>query len=185
MSTEYNQLIRNWHSKASDEDYFSKFVFEYLAFIAFLRQNEFPFESKDRDAIQKLKQNTDRKQQYLDLLSRDQGLRRTWTKLIEELRETPLWNTSRHRDEPEEIKWWNCSEPNLNAHAPQQTTNPKGTIADLNDWGNMVEFWHSIRNNLFHGTKDPQQQRNKLLLECAYRTLRPLVGLFLSETALL
>ena len=42
----YKDLIKNWHSKASDEDYFSKFVFEYLAFIAHLKTQL--FESSDR-----------------------------------------------------------------------------------------------------------------------------------------
>jgi len=32
----YNDLIIAWHEKANDGDYFSIFVFEYLAFIAHL-----------------------------------------------------------------------------------------------------------------------------------------------------
>jgi len=37
QTEKYYSLIKNWHSKASEEDYFSKFMFEYMAFIAYLR----------------------------------------------------------------------------------------------------------------------------------------------------
>lgn len=33
----YRALIKNWHRKAGEQDYFSKYVFEYLAFIAYLK----------------------------------------------------------------------------------------------------------------------------------------------------
>ncbi len=33
----YYNLIKGWHSKASSDDYFGKFMFEYLAFIAYLK----------------------------------------------------------------------------------------------------------------------------------------------------
>jgi hypothetical protein len=44
-------------------------------------------------------------------------------------------------------------------------------VRSLSDWGNMVEFWYSVRNNLFHGTKDPNIKRDCFLVEHAYRTL--------------
>ena len=58
----------------------------------------------------------------------------------------------------------------------------QGKIRDLNDWENMVEFWHSIRNNLFHGSKNPQDDRDQLLIENGYKTLSPLVGILLENT---
>lgn len=45
---DYKDLIKNWHNKASDEDYFSKFVFEYLAFIASLKTQLYKTVAKDR-----------------------------------------------------------------------------------------------------------------------------------------
>ena len=63
---DYKDLIKNWHNKASDEDYFSKFVFEYLAFIAHLKTKIFVSNDTDRNAIQKLKQNPTIKNEYLE-----------------------------------------------------------------------------------------------------------------------
>lgn len=48
---EIKSLIQNWHYRASEEDYFSKFVFEYLSFIAYLKKIEFTSAKKDRQAI--------------------------------------------------------------------------------------------------------------------------------------
>lgn len=44
----------------------------------------------------------------------------------------------------------------------------------------MVEFWSAIRNNLFHGTKDPQDKRDRILVENGYKTLRELVEILLA-----
>ncbi len=35
----------------------------------------------------------------------------------------------------------------------------------------MVEFWYAVRNNLFHGGKNPTIKRDCFLVEHAYRTL--------------
>ena len=51
-----------------------------------------------------------------------------------------------------------------------------GVIHDLKDWENMVEFWYSIRNNLFHGAKNPQDERDQFLIENGYKTLRSPFG---------
>ena len=61
----YNQLIKNWHNKAARKDYFSKFVFEYLAFIAYIKTQLFNDVESDRNAIQKLKQDQRIKNDYL------------------------------------------------------------------------------------------------------------------------
>ena len=42
----------------------------------------------------------------------------------------------------------------------------------------MVEFWYSIRNNLFHGTKDPEVERDRKLVEFGYKTLSSLMEIF-------
>ena len=52
----YMDLIGGWHKKAAEGgDYFSRFVFEYLAFIAHLRSNIFYSLTSDRGVIQSLK----------------------------------------------------------------------------------------------------------------------------------
>ncbi len=176
----YDELIKNWHTKALDEDYFSKFVFEYLAFIAFLRKKKFKDASYDRCAIQRLKQDETVRHDYLGKFERIPELRRAWQSIYDELVRTPLGNVSGNSDDIEEIKWWNCSADCL-ARCAGRDQRRKGILHDLHDWENMVEFWYSIRNNLFHGGKDPQDERDQILVENGYKTLRPLIDIFLTN----
>lgn len=66
--------IKRWHAKASDDDYISKFIFEYLAFISCL-MNHLPLDIevkgkiRDRDVIQGLKRNENIKKEYLEMVS--------------------------------------------------------------------------------------------------------------------
>jgi len=46
---------------------------------------------------------------------------------------------------------------------------------------NMVEFWHSIRNNLFHGAKNPENERDQFAVKYGYRTLNELMEIMLNE----
>src|SRR3989339_87095 len=104
----YKNLIRNWHQKASDEDYFSKFVFEYLAFIAHLKTQLFDSADTDRRAIQKLKQDQSLKETYLRKVQAKQSLKKDWEHIKSKLDEVRLGNASRDLNSVEEIKWWNC-----------------------------------------------------------------------------
>ncbi len=164
----YKKLIRNWHEKATTEDYFSKFVFEYLAFNAIIIQ-KFPSGTggKDRHAIQGLKSDDNIKQEYLKKINQNKDLE----KLIEYLNKSPFGGD-------DELKWWNCSDPGP-CNVPDPGYQTRGTIRDNNDWENMVEFIYSVRNNLFHGGKDLEDKRDQLLVRHAYKLLRPLVEILL------
>lgn len=175
----FDQLIENWHTKATDEDYFSKFVFEYLAFVAYLKRKKFTEARKDRHAIQKLKQDHATRDLYVGKINNDRDLKEAWQNIKEELERSRLGNVSRNSDEVEEIIWWNCSHDLLEERTGEENKKLKGVIHSLDDWENMVEFWCSIRNNLFHGSKDPQDERDQLLVENGYKTLRPLVQILL------
>jgi len=177
----YDNLIKNWHIKASEEDYFSKFVFEYLAFIAFLKKKKFTSYIFDRDAIQLLKQDENMKASYLEKFQHNPELKRAWEKIKEELDNVPLGNTSRNSEEIEEIKWWNCSCLRLQDQTKKDKEKDKGIIHSLDDWENMVEFWYAIRNNLFHASKNPEDTRDKLVVQNGYITLRELVETFLNN----
>ena len=177
----YNSLIRNWHIKASEEDYFSKFVFEYLSFIAFLKKKKYIESLKDREAIQSLKRDHSIKTKYLEKIKSKQSLKRSWEKITSELVRSRLGDTSSNSEEVEEVKWWNCSHQNLHRQTEEEKRKIKGKIHNLDDWDNMVEYWSTIRNNLFHGSKDPQDKRDRILVENGYKTLRELVEILLSE----
>jgi hypothetical protein len=72
----YDNLIKNWHIKASEEDYFSRFVFEYLAFIALLCKKKYTNHRTDRNVIQRLKQDNKTKQSYLTKISSEERLKK-------------------------------------------------------------------------------------------------------------
>lgn len=178
---DYDSLIKNWHSKASGEDYFSKFIFEYLAFIAFLKKKKFTNTRQDREAIQKLKREIDTKNRYLTVITDNSKVQEAWEKIINELNTVRLGNVSRNGNGVEEIEYWNCSGNDWRSKTEEDKKKIQGIIHGLNDWENMIEFWYSIRNNLFHGGKDPQDERDLLLVENGFKTLHPLMEVFLSD----
>jgi len=179
---EYKDLIKNWHTRASDEDYFSKFVFEYLAFIAQLKTQLFESTDRDREAIQKLKQNSELKNQYLERIESNNNLKQDWEHIKSTLDELRLGNASRNLNSVEEIKWWNCSHTQLNQQTAEEKSKLKGVIHSLDDWENMIEFWHSIRNNLFHGAKNPNNERDQFAVKYGYETLKELMEIMLNDS---
>jgi hypothetical protein len=176
---DFDQLINNWHSKASDDDYFSKFVFEYLAFIAFLRKVLFKDATMDRDAIQRLKRDVGIKKLYLESINNDPELKQVWQNIKAELEKNPLGNVSGNGEGTEEIKWWNCSHSCLERRTRHEQPRLSGIIHDLGDWENMVEYLYSIRNNFFHGGKNPQDPRDQLLVKNGFMALSFLVDILL------
>lgn len=176
----YDKLIKNWHTKASEEDYFSKFVFEYLAFIAFLRKKLFTDCGTDRCALQRLKQNEIR-HAYINKIQSNRKLNRSWERIKHELERSRLGNTSGAGDVVEEVKWWNCSHGELQDQTIEEEDRVKGVIHSLVDWANMVEFWSAIRNNLFHGGKNPEDKRDKVLVEHGFIALQALMDLLLED----
>ncbi len=178
---DYDQLIRNWHAKAPGEDYFSGFVFEYLAFIAFLKKRKFIQSTDDRRAIQFLKQDNDARDAYLNLVQNDQELATAWTMIVAELGRARLGNVSGSGDSVQEIIWWNCDRLEVNQKSTEDNKKINGVIYDLHDWVNMVEFVYSIRNNLFHGGKDPEDERDQLLVSNGFTALSPLVELLINS----
>lgn len=165
--TNYKSLIVGWHEKAAEGDFFSRFVFEYLAFIAHLKNNIYFAETKDRNVIQNLKQDVGRRDLYVRSVLSNDELSKVFEALIRELQRSPLRNSSMDLDYPEIDKWWNCSQRQPQHDNPQ----PKGIIRSPDDWENTVEFWYGVRNNLFHGGKNPNIQRDLFLVEHAYKTL--------------
>ena len=89
---DFRQLIKNWHVRASDEslDYFSKFIFEYLSFVAVLKRIRFANENSDMRAIIRLKED-DVKFKYLELLINNTlGTADAWQLIKQELMQEPM-----------------------------------------------------------------------------------------------
>jgi hypothetical protein len=177
----YRELIKNWHAKASEEDYFSKFVFEYLAFIAPLRIQQYPISRNDRQAIQRLKQDNEVKRKYLTRISTRKSLKNDWEQIKAELQRARLGNASVSLQSADEIKWWNCPHEDFSLLSNEEREKTKGVLHSDDDWQNMVEFWHSIRNNLFHGAKDPDSERDQIMVKHGYRTLKELMSILIYE----
>lgn len=177
----YKDLIKNWHAKASEEDYFAKFVFEYLAFIAHLRTQRYPGLDRERKAIQKFKKDQNVKRKYLSVINNNQQLRKDWLHIKGELDKAPLGNASRYLDWVIEIDWWNCAHDELNQRTRDEKKKPTGVLNSTDDWANMIEFWYSIRNNLFHGAKDPENKHDQFAVKYGYRTLKALMDILINE----
>lgn len=177
-----DRLIKNWHIKASEEDYFSKFVFEYLAFIAYLRKTKFISEEgeKDRNTIQRLKRDNETKTDYLKRIQSNKKLKSAWEEIKKEFDKKPFHDAARLSLGYDEHTWWNCSHAHDNQKTPEDKAKAGGIIHNLEDWENMVEFWYCVRNNLFHGEKDPEHKRDEFAVEFGYKTLSELVEILLA-----
>ena len=158
--TNYNRLIYSWYKKSVVEDYFSKFIFLDLSFIALLRKRFFVFSKTDGEAIASLKKAEKIKLIYFDFLKRDRQIETTFEALIRELNKEPLKNVSRNNRESPSIQ-----------------------IKDKEDWDNLIEFIYTVRNNLFHGEKDPESFRDSTMVYYAYSLLKPLVEILISYEA--
>ena len=91
-SKNYIEAIKNWHKKAErGKDYFVKFIFEYISFIAYINRDQ-PG-NIDRKLIQNLKTNEVLKNQYLNKL--DKMLIKN---IINELELNPIKNLTKHYD---------------------------------------------------------------------------------------
>lgn len=174
QSENYYSLIKNWHAKASEDDSFAKFMFEYMAFIAYLR-TQWLSESDiqalkgnqgkvtDRDYIQALKYDPYLNDFWTDVSLRapkNKDLDKNLNAIIVFLKETPLKADDR---------WWNFEGFDINQKLP--TKKRSGVLHGKGDFSNLIEFWYSVRNNLFHGEKNPSLERDKKLVEYAFLTL--------------
>lgn len=169
----YDGLIFMWHKKAEKGDYFSRFIFEYIAFNAYVKSRVILDKVSDRRAIQRIKQHKELKVKYLKSVEKTKALKKIWLNLITELKKNPLLNSSKDIDNPEVDKWWNNSGEELKVTGK---TVGMGQIKNIRDWVNMVEFWYAVRNNIFHGGKNPNVQRDHFLVEHAFTTLRPFMN---------
>ena len=91
---DYYPLIQAWHEKAAEGDTFSRFVFQYLAFIAHIKNHLFFEAPSDRIAIQRLKREDRIGHTYLKAVAGNEDLHQIWSEVIIELERRPLHNSS-------------------------------------------------------------------------------------------
>jgi hypothetical protein len=92
----YRDLIGQWFSRSKSEtDIFTRFIFLYISFIAFLTQEQVESGRSDRNIIDSLKNSEDAKNYYMYLIQNNSELRATTQRLISELGEHPIINVTR------------------------------------------------------------------------------------------
>ncbi len=169
MSEQYYNLIKNWHIKATQEDFFSKFVFEYLAFIAFITTQKYTKSEivlkkqhqngkiTDRDFIQTLKQDKEYKAKWKNLLDSNDDI----NKKVKELHDYLFYNPLIVKD-----GWWDND-----SYLYKNNYIASGHLKNEYDYRNIIEFWYTVRNNLFHGTKGPEVERDQIIVKHGFITL--------------
>lgn len=156
----YGDLINQWFNRSVIEgDPFTRFIFLYISFIAFLSQND--TYTSDRERINRVKEDAEAREYYLQLIRERNDLRSVISNLIAELRQQPIRNSTRSNDTN-----WRGSD---------------GVLAGTEDWENLVEFWYRVRNNLFHGHKAPEFERDIRLVNYACLTLQPFMRNFIDH----
>jgi len=168
MSSEkFLERVYGWHERANKEDdYFVKFIFDYLAFVALISYNNND-NKPDRQLIQELKQKNQIKNEYYSKMDINRI-----EKLIKILKVEPITNNTNMND-----KWWDCEKDNCsNIASPND-----GKLHSHNDYPNIVEFIYRARNNLFHGQKGLDFRRDSLIVEYGFYLLNPLVDILINK----
>lgn len=141
-------IIRTWYQRAqSADDTFDKFIYLWIAFDAFaINYSEKEWHYQVRKVMEEDSMLTNC---YASLMKNNDFLRE-----IRKLQEQcPVYDTRK--------KFLN---------------NPKysKTISDLNNFKEVLDVIYKIRNNLFHGGKSPDEERDKRLVSLAFNILNKL-----------
>lgn len=167
MSYELLNRVSDWHDRASEEgDYFVKFIFDYLAFIALICYNNYG-NKRDRILIQELKRNGQIRYEYYSIVDTEKI-----NEIIDILSYDPITNETNNMD-----KWWDCD---LNS-CSNEISSTDGIIHSVDDFQNILEFIYRVRNNLFHGKKGINFGRDSLIVEYGFYLINPLVEVLIES----
>lgn len=166
----YDELlnrVNSWHDRANqeEEDYFVKFIFDYLAFAALICYKNYGNKT-DRQLIQKLKRSEQIKRKYYKIANK-----KVIEDLIKELEANPLTNET-YKD-----KYWDCDLD----QCPHERSSNDGKIKSVDDFKNIVEFIYRARNNLFHGKKGIDYGRDSKIVKYGFYLLNPLVDILIES----
>lgn len=87
---DHHSQVELLHNKASEGDIFSRFNFEYLSFIAYLKNNLYFKSATDVESIQKLKNDKTLRAEYMNQISYHRLLKKVWNSLIEESQQSMI-----------------------------------------------------------------------------------------------
>ena len=148
----YLKLIESWHKMAEKQsDYFLKFILEYISFNAWVKQQNSQKDlfTKERNMINAIKLNKSIIKCYLKIVDKD-----LIKDLIEILDNHPIENVKY----PDDSNW-------------------NGKIINTQDFAGIIEFIYRVRNNLFHGDKQMNFERDEKLVKYGYKLLQPLMNM--------
>lgn len=165
MDQKYWESIKKWHERTKEEkDVFIQFILEYISFIAFLKSKN-PM-IRDRPLIQKLKRDENLKKKYLEEMDK-----RIIETLMNELERDPIKNVT----VPDDRYWDNDTNRKL-----ALISSNDGKLRSMDDFTNIIEFIYRARNNLFHGQKSLNYERDEIIVKYGYKLLHPLMEIVLN-----
>ncbi len=154
----------------------------------------------ERNVIQRLKQDENLKNSYLAQIEISKDLQWKRDELIEESKRERFGNVSNLQGIKEwkrrnhvcsadqwcQQKWCDISVLTKQLKWEKQmktffSNDDKWIIYNKNDRWNIVEFRILVRDNLFHGAKDPESERDLLVVKNWYLTLKSLVKIMIED----
>ena len=154
-----SQIIRTWYERAqSAEDRFDKFIYLWIAFDAFATnysEKEWPKQVRKNIEKDSLLTNC-----YVSSMKNND-----FSREIRELQKLcPVYDTRK--------KFLN--DPKYSV-----------TISDPNNFKEVINVLYKIRNNLFHGGKSPNEERDKKLVSLAFNILSKISTLIFFKASII
>ena len=151
------EKINEWYTQSLYEQ-FNPFIKLWIAFNGWYKW-KFPDANTDKKAIDKCKQSGDLLTYYQRCFS-DSQFCGYIERLGQELEARPLENLTRSRGKKLVLS---------------KLEDEQGDISYLDSsseaFNNYLDVIYRVRCNLFHCEKSPNSERDKLIVECAYKTL--------------
>ena len=157
MNLETKEKIKGWFYK-SEPDYFSSFTTLWIAFNAYYKAY-YSYRGGDRNfnnrrGIDKIKESKEHYELVKELVKKSGDFRRNLRSLAHELKGQPLQNMQNRK----ELK------------LPEEALDSNSEISS-DFYRALVEIIYTIRNNMFHGDKEIVSERDRRLVELAYKIL--------------
>jgi len=148
MKPETKRRIEGWFYK-SEPDYFSSFATLWIAFNAFYK--DYLPGRGDHETVSNIGGDKKLFALFRKLQESDSALRDNLKELAQELKDSPLTNMKYRRT--------------------HELPYDGGVDFSFCCYKELIEIIYQIRNNMIHGDKDPESQRDEKLVRLAYKIL--------------